>query len=168
MRILDAARMAASSGNQQPWVFLVIQDPERIARVRRLGMAELMERAREHPDTISEALDEFRVQTETYHDGIFAAPILIAVLADKEAKYPGYLVHDGPLAVANLMLAARALGYGTVYGTDFVPARAQRGALGIPDRCELTCTIVLGVPKEWPAPPEYKGLDSFVVRERFD
>ena len=93
-----------------------------------------MERDREHPNTMPEVCGEFRVKTETYHDGIFAAPVLIAVLGDKEAKRPGHLVHGGPLAAANLMLPARALGYGTVYGTDFVSARAQRDALGIPDR----------------------------------
>lgn len=128
MRILDAARMAPSSGNQQPWKFLVIQDPERIARVRRLGMAELMERAREHPNTILEALDEFRVKTETYHDGIFAAPILIAVLGDKEAKYPGYLVHDGPLTAANLMLASRR----SVTEPSTAPTSSRRGLNATP------------------------------------
>ena len=29
-KIIDAARMAATSGNQQPWKFLVIQDRDRI------------------------------------------------------------------------------------------------------------------------------------------
>jgi nitroreductase len=168
LKILDAARMAPSAGNQQPWKFLVIQDPERIARVKQVGMDEMTKRIREHPTTTPKTLDGFRAKTAAYLEGIFAAPVFIAMLGDKDAKYPDYLKHDVPLAAENLMLAARALGYGTVYGTDFVPATALRVALEIPDRYEITCTIALGVPEAWPGPPEKADLESFIVRERFD
>ena len=71
-------------------------------------MPELMERAREYPNTTSEALDEYRVKTNTYQDGVFAPLVLITVLSDKEAKYPGYLVRDSPLTPANPMLGTGA------------------------------------------------------------
>ncbi len=166
-RILDAARMAPSSGNQQPWKFLVVRDPERIARMKRIGMKEAIERIRQGPDIPRGELDRLRARTEAYLDGVFTAPVWIAVLCDREAEHPGYLKHDGPLAAANLILAARALGYGTLYGTDFIPESAQRAALEIPDRYEITCVVALGVPDAWPGPPEKRDLDSFVVRERF-
>ncbi len=66
------------------------------------------------------------------------------------------------------MLAARVLGYGTIYGTDFITAPAQRAAIEIPDRYEIICTIALGVPEQCPEPPEKKDLESLIVRERFE
>jgi nitroreductase len=167
MKILDAARMAPSSGNQQAWRFLVIRDPDRIARIKRVGIDETRKAIRVHPDIPNDKKEEAIANTEAYLEGIFAAPVLIAVLGDRETTYPDYLRHDLPLAAANLMLAARALGYGTMYGTDFVPLTAQRAAMEIPDRYEIACTIALGVPASWPEPPEKKDLESLIVRERF-
>jgi nitroreductase len=77
-------------------------------------------------------------------------------------------VHDGPLAAANLMLAARALGYGTVYGTDAVSVDALRRIWAIPERFNVTCIIPIGVPKEWPASPPKKPLEELVVYEYFE
>lgn len=167
MKILDAARMAPSSGNQQAWRFLVIRDPDRIARVKRLGIDERKEAIRQGPNVPDDKKEEAIAGTEAYLEGIFTAPVLIAVLGDRETTYPGYLRHDLPLAAANLMLAARALGYGTMYGTDFVPMAAQRAAMEIPDRYEIACTIALGVPERWPEPPEKKDLESLIIHERF-
>ena len=167
MKILDAARMAPSSGNQQAWRFLVIRNPGRIARVKRIGIDQRKKAVRGSPDIPDDKKDEAIANTEAYLEGIFVAPVLIAVLGDGETPYPDYLCHDLPLAAANLMLAARALGYGTMYGTDFVPLAAQRAAMEVPDRYKIACTIALGVPAAWPEPPEKKDLESLIVRERF-
>jgi len=99
---------------------------------------------------------------------VMAAPVMIVLLGDLEGPWPTYLKHDGPLAAANMMLAARALGYGTVYGTGVVPLSTVRAVLEIPERYEVICTITIGVPKAWPDPPEQKTLDSFVARERIE
>ena len=167
MRILDAARMAPSSGNQQAWKFLVIRDPDRIRHIRKVGTEGMVKAIREHPDVPEDRVEGAVANTKGYLDGIFAAPVLIAMLGDREGDWPAYLKHDVPLAAANLMLAARALGYGTMYGTDFIPLDVQRRAMGIPERYELACTIALGVPEAWPETPEKAELESLIVRERF-
>ena len=68
---------------------------------------------------------------QEYYDTIFTAPLFVVVLVDKQSRYPDYNRFDGPMAVANLMLAARALGYGTVFYTDTISRR--RGAPGPAD-----------------------------------
>jgi len=168
MRILDAARMAPSSGNQQAWKFLVIRDPDRIAHIRQVGFDEAVKAIREHPDVPEDRVEEAIKNTKGYLDGIFAAPVLIVMLGDREGAWPAYLKHDLPLAAGNLMLAARALGYGTMYGTDFISLAAQRKAMGTPERYEIACTIALGVPEVWPETPEKVELESLIVRERFE
>ncbi len=109
-----------------------------------------------------------REQITQYCEGFLSAPVYVIVLVDTQSKYPDYNVHDGPLAAANLMLAARALGYGTVYGTDAIPEKVIRGAFGIPERYDFVCITPIGVPEAWPEPPEKRELDEFIVYEMFE
>jgi len=168
LRILDAARRAPSSGNQQAWKFLVVQDRSTLDRLRDEGVEGTIREAKEQQDLTDEQIAEYRPQVEGYVANVMTAPVMIALLGDLEGPWPTYLKHDAPLAAANMMLAARALGYGTVYGTGVVPPSTIRDVLEIPERYELICTITIGVPKTWPNPPEQKELESFVARERIE
>ena len=64
-------------------------------------------------------------------------------------------------------MAARALGYGTVYVTDAIPEQATREVLGIPGRYERVCITPLGIPDGWPDAMPKKKLEEFVVYESF-
>jgi len=66
------------------------------------------------------------------------------------------------------MLAARALGYGTIYGTGGVPEAAVREVFAIPDRYEFVILTPIGVPESRPEAPVRKELESFLVYERFE
>jgi hypothetical protein len=66
------------------------------------------------------------------------------------------------------MLAARALGYGTAYGTDAVPKSVIQKTFNIPERYRVVCITPIGIPVEWPAAPEKKELDDFIVYEQFE
>jgi nitroreductase len=56
--------------------------------------------------------------------------------------------HDGPLAAGYLLLAARALGYGTVYVTDSIRGDFTRKVLNIPDRYNRVCITPVGISGE--------------------
>lgn len=168
LQILDAARKAPSSGNQQPWTFLVLRDRAVIDRLRDGALERTMDLVREKLQLSPEETEARRKAIGEYLTGFLSASVAVIVLADREAKYPGYLRHDGPLAAANLMLAARALGYGTVYGTDAVPEAAMRDVLRIPERFAVTCIIPLGAPESWPEGPAKKDLDAMIVWDEFD
>ena len=167
LRILDAARKAPSSGNQQPWTFLVLRDRTVIDRLRDQALEETMNLVREKLQPTPEEAEARRTAIGEYLAGFLSAPAAVIVLADREAKYPDYLVHDGPLAAANLMLAARALGYGTVYGTDAVPEAAMRKVLEIPARFAVTCIIPLGIPETWSEGPAKRDLEEMIVWDGF-
>jgi len=137
-------------------------------RLRDEGVEGTIREAKEQQDLTDEQIAEYRPQVEGYVANVMTAPVMIALLGDLEGPWPTYLKHDGPLAAANMMLAARALGYGTVYGTGVVPPSTIRDVLEIPERYELICTITIGVPKTWPNPPEQRELESFVARERIE
>ena len=101
-----------------------------------------------------------------YSEGYFTAPAFIVILTDQECKYPSYTPHDGPLAAGYLLLAARALGYGSVYITDAIPEEATQKAFNIPDKYKRVCITPIGVPVEWPT-KEKETFETFLVRETF-
>jgi nitroreductase len=164
-QILDAARRSPTSGNQQPWKFLVVRNPATIERLRARCL-QLYEA--KWPKELSLEDKATRKENASKHlAGYFSAPVFIVVLTDSQSMYPTYNHHDGPLAAGYLCLAARALGYGTVYVTDAIPEQATREVLAIPERYERVCITPLGVPDGWHEPMPKKKLEEFVVFESF-
>lgn len=167
LKILDAARLAASSGNQQPWKFLVLKDAAKMAALKKACLQAGMERI-----GANMALNEVQRQEKVgklreYYNTIFTAPLFVVVLVDRQSTYPDYNRFDGPMAAANLFLAARALGYGTAFYTDTISAELTRRVLQIPERYEQVCITPLGVPSEWPKRPAKKELSEFIVYDGF-
>jgi nitroreductase len=161
VKIIDAARMAPTSGNQQPWKFLIIRDRNTINRMKEACVNKRL-------NTLGE--DQRRKEEEkikTWLGGYFSAPVFILILTDNNSMYPDYNHWDGPLAAENLMLAARALGYGTVFITDAIPESVTKEVLRIPDNYTRVCITPLGIPSEWPAAPVKKNLEEFMIYEHF-
>ena len=165
--ILDAARMAATSGNQQPWKFIVTQDPSTILKLKEACYTRTVDSLRKRKDKTESQVNERIAESKEYYEKCFSAPVYVTVLTDNESRYPSYNHWDGPLAAANLMIAARALGYGTVHYTDSVPSTVTKQVLNIPDRYERVCFTPIGVPVEWPDAPPKKQYESFIVHDSF-
>jgi nitroreductase len=161
-RILDAARRAPTSGNQQPWRFLVVRDKAKIERMRSRCLERVEARLKDVPAAERDARME---RARTSMAGYFSAPVYVVVLTDSQSMYPSYNQHDGPLAAGYLCLAARALGYGTVYITDSIPDEVTREVLAIPERYQRVCITPIGVPDAWPEPKPKKKLEEIVAYE---
>nr|WP_319265613.1 nitroreductase family protein [uncultured Draconibacterium sp.] len=166
-KIVNAARMAPTAGNQQPWKFLVITDKKKIEALK---TAKLKETEAYLNDAKKLKGEELKKQLNEYEDqlskGYLSAPAYIVVLTDNNSTYPQYNHWDGPLAAANLMLAARALGYGTVHITDSFSEEITRKVFNIPDHFTRVCFTPVGVPVEWPE-KEKRALNEFVVNNSF-
>lgn len=166
-KILDAVRMAPTAGNQQPWKFLVIQNRTKLDELKKTCIAKSLERIKTRGNLSEEELKSRKEKVTKYFENCFSAPVFIVVLVDTQSKYPTYNRYDGPLAAGYLMLAARALGYGTVFYTDSIPDEVTKAVLSIPDRFQRVCITPVGVPKEWPKTPSKKNLEEFIVYEKF-
>jgi nitroreductase len=81
--------------------------------------------------------------------------------------YPTYNHWDGPLAAGYLMLAARSLGYGTVFITDAISEEVTKKVFNIPDSYTRVCITPVGMPYEWPKTPQKKELEDLMVWEKF-
>jgi nitroreductase len=161
LQIINAARMAPTSGNQQPWKFLVIRDSKIINKMMEACVSEAA--GRYDANSMTESREQFieRIR-KNYSSGYFSAPVFIVILTDNMSTYPDYNHWDGPLAAGYLMLAARALGYGTVFITDAISDKVTSEVLQLPSRYTRVCITPLGIPVEWPATPEKKELKEFI------
>lgn len=165
-KIIDAARMAPTSGNQQPWKFLIIRDKIKINRMEKSCIEKLLQRYEPaNPQKITK--EKYEKMLRSRMENYFSAPVYIVVLTDNKSLYPDYNHWDGPLAAGYLMLAARALGYGTVFITDAIPESVTKEVLQIPDQYTRVCITPVGVPVEWPEMPPKKNLEDFIVYEKF-
>lgn len=166
IRIIDAARMAPTSGNQQPWKFLVIKDRNTINEIKEACISQSMSYYKNDNDN-KEMKEQFTAKVRKKFEDYCSAPVYIVVLTDNNSTYPDYNHWDGPLAAGYLMLAARAMGYGTVFITDVISEKITKDVLKIPDSYTRVCITPLGIPYEWPASPPKKKLEDFIIMEKF-
>ncbi len=172
-KILNAARCGPTCMNQQPWKFLVIQDKAKIMEMRKRTLNLLSRRFDEFAEKNSgmkpEDLERRKAGSLRFTEGYFTAPVYVAVLVDSESQCSGYaLKHDGPIAAAYLMLAARAFGYGTAYLTDGIPEQVTREVLAIPARYTRICITPIGIPDGWPKPVQKRRLEEMVAYETLE
>lgn len=169
-QILDAARRTPTCMNQQPWKFLVVRDRAKIELLRKRTLENLAKyfdkQAASQKDAKPGELEAKRAQAIHFSEGYFTAPVYVVVLVDTQCGCSNWAAqHDGPMAAAYLMLAARAFGYGTAYLTDGISDAVTREVLAIPERYQRICITPIGVPERWPEPAPKRKLEEMVAYE---
>ena len=157
-QVLTAAIHGPSGSNTQPWHFIVIRDP----RVKQ-ALSEVYEEARSAAGATRPAAGGVR-------QPLSAAPVLIVACVNTPASGQAGLQTGASIypSVQNLMLAARALGLGTVLTTLHRRRKAQIHAiLGIPDDVESAAIIPLGWPDREYGPNRRPPLEQFVMHDRW-
>ena len=160
-RVLTAAIHGPSGSNTQPWHFIVIRD----AAVKQ-AISEAYEEARAaaYPNPGRPSVASGPRQP------LSAAPVLIvccvATPASGQAGFQtGASIYP---SVQNLMLAARALGLGTVLTTLHRRRKARiHEILGIPDNVESAAIIPLGWPDREYGPNRRPPVERFIMRDRW-
>ena len=169
--ILEASTMACSSGNTQPWEFVVVTDPALKAKIQV-----------EMKDAFS-VIDAERAQTEAQLtdssgrsvtgraavENLHKVPVIVVVCWNPDRgirmKNEYEELPDGSLketreipggrgislfqACQNMMLAARAHGVSSLFTSFFFLKRQEiKEILGIPPRIFMECAIFLGYAEE--------------------
>lgn len=142
--VLEAARLAPTAANRQPFQLLVIHTEGREAELRRI-----------------------------YDRGWFvAAPIVICACGvpaqgwTRSTDGKNYTDVDVTIAMDHLILAAADIGLGTCWIAAFDPA-AAREVLGLPDGVVPVAFSPLGYPADQSRPKERKPLSDLVRYERW-
>jgi nitroreductase len=143
-KLLEAAMLAPSAGNQQPWHFVIVREPLRLSAVPDF-----------HP----------------YCKMIADASVAIVVCGDPVGKkWPDFWVQDCSAAVQNLLLAARAEGLGSVWtGVYPIEERMQgcRELFMIPPHILPFAIIPLGWPREENCFKEFDRFKAELVHHEY-
>ncbi|MFW9953736.1 MAG: nitroreductase family protein [Candidatus Thorarchaeota archaeon] len=147
-RMIEAAQLAPSTNNTQPWQFLVIKEPETIK-------------------LLSEVAGRQRFISD--------AKAVIMALANRGASCcPGnasmWYVQDTMIAAEHVVLAATALGYGSCWVAMLDSRHKEsildvKAALRIPDNVDIVALITLGVADEIPSPRSTKMIQQIAFSE---
>lgn len=145
---LEAARMAPSACNSQPWFFHVVDGP------RRPALAEAM-----NSGLYGRGINTFIAQ----------APVLIAVEALRRERLAPWLAGivrrlryetlDVAIAVDHLTLQAAELGLGTCW-IGWFNEKAVKKVLGLPRGSHIDVMVTLGWPADRRTPKSRKSLDA--------
>lgn len=136
MAILDAARLAPSACNRQPWRFIVLETP-----------------------------GDREVAIKAYHrEWAASAPVFIVACGNhSKAWHRGsdgkdHTDVDVSIAIEHICLAATSLGLGTCWICNFDPEVLCEG-LHLPADIEPIAVIALGYPRDLAEVPEKNRLD---------
>ncbi|HEX9901745.1 MAG TPA: nitroreductase family protein [Acidobacteriota bacterium] len=144
-RVLEAARLAPSGKNLQPWKFIIVRSAETKERLARASA------------------------NQTFLAG---APLIIAACGFPEACYAkmGRTMKSWPVdvscAVEHLMLQAAAEGLGTCWIGAF-EEEAVKEILGVPQEVRVLALTPLGYPAEDPPSRGRKSMPEIVSDEKY-
>ena len=171
LRVLfEAARLAPSGANSQPWEFVVTRDKAKMRKVRKIYSDEWNQRKLEDPVN-------YKGLKKDYVGDVSA---LILACGDARTKRV-YLTTRQPAdreklfqanvanAVEHMMLAAAAMGFGTVWVSVRKEVEPElRKLFGVPKALRLLWVVPVGRPRVWPKPKPRRPVEDFVHREMYD
>ena len=184
-RTLEAATRASSSGNTQPWEFVVVTDRDLKRELKAVMVDAFADIDRQRAQSADELVDGSG-RPVTGHAAIESIDVVSALVfvfwnPDRGIRMKGEYEEnpDGTLratrhipggrgssvypACQNMMLAAHALGVSSLFTTCFGLAEARvRELLHVPPRMFLEAAVFLGYGAEKLGQPRRKPLDEVV------
>jgi nitroreductase len=155
-QLLDAARMAPSALNGQPWKFYVLSERELIDLFDQKIKAVAVKIFK-----MDHAAEFFNTPNPIFH----GAPVVIFIAADRNNEFAGL---DVGMCAQNLMLAAKSIGLDTcpVGLAKFAEQTNVYSILGIKDADQVLIGITVGYGDEMPVlHPRKTDNASFVKYE---
>jgi len=178
-QLLEAARLAPSSCNVQPWRFVVVQDAAMRAKVARATVcqravseapitigccADLSAYKKEEKSRLQELLHLQAIGEDTYQE---ASKILSRRDRLELRAFVTRAWLDVGIAIEHIVLVAAALGLGTCWVQFFDP-KEMAEVLGLPDDFIVIALLTVGYPAEHPVPRPRKGLEEIVCYDRWE
>lgn len=176
--IMFAASRAPSGSNRQTFRMMVLTDGPKAQQAKRM-IAEAAraawgtKRQADSYDTGSGAVDNspkarMARTMQSYVDNLEKAPVLVlpCLIRYREAtSFEGASVYP---AMQNMLLAARALGYGgVVTGWHYSCEAELRALLGIPDEVFMAATVTMGKPVGKHGPVRRRPISELIYEDEW-
>ena len=169
-QILEAARLAPSGTNIQPWRFVVIESQKMRDELKDCTLDFVVEA----PVVIACCIDKTSIQkrkrriVELHKSGAFKGTQLEKIDASKykgrkmdEAEVKTYLHLNCAIAIENMVLQATSLGLGSCWIMMFNKKKVSE-LLELKDNLEVMTLLPIGYPEEVPQQRPRLSLDEIV------
>ncbi len=186
VQMLEAARLAPSGSNRQPWRFVVVTDAEEKKRLRQVCLdqtfieeaavvfvacADLSAYSKESSQRRTQEFIDFGVQMS----GQFAQalsrfndPAYRKLMESMPEVDPQTVIAPATantyIAVEHLVLMATALGLGSCWVGAITDYAAVKTLLGIPDNVVVVALVAVGYPTAVPSPRPRIPLEDILLR----
>ena len=148
--LVECAKWAPSSCNNQPWHFIITNNPKKIGLLNQIKKQKFIEKA----------------------------PYCILVLVNRnnygrEESFNYFSGLDSGAAIQNLLLKAEEIGLGACWvnwnptSIDKSNEKKVKEAFKIPEKLKIISIIPIGKPKKQPNPPGRKGTNEILHFEVF-
>lgn len=153
-KMFEAARLAPSAENSQPWRFVIVKNQK---------TKELL------------AKPCFQNRTFLTQPFIADANAIVVVLGDSSSSCcprQTWITRDPLIATEHLVLAATALGYGTCWIANYESRPKEwidevKKTLKIPENMHIIVLVAIGIPDENPPPRPRKSLQEICFEETY-
>lgn len=167
--ILEAARLAASGSNIQPWRFIIIRSPEmkdklKAATIYRFALkapviiacCTNLSALDTRPDRVVELI-QAGVFDQVEVEGEYAPP------ERNQEQVLTYLNMNVGIAITHMMLKAVDLGLGTCWIGGFDPLKTKE-LLALDDNLQVLAILPIGYPERIPVPRPRFPLEKLIVK----
>lgn len=167
LKILEAANLAPTASNRQPWHFIVIRrssldrmfeimDRSFRERVEEVGREALADKIKDLSIPVDPSNDKVKGLNEFYRT-LGGAPLAVVVYVEKVGDQWLWKnnLYDAAAAIENLLLAAWGEGLGSCWMTGPLQKKgpAIKAFFGLSDDKEIAGIVPLGVPAHHPKMP---------------
>lgn len=179
LQMLEAARLAPSASNMQPWRFVVVTDAAEKKRLRQICLDQaFIEQA---PVVFVACTDLSAYSREAsrrrYQEFIDAGVELAGRFADSRfRRFIDSMPEPDPLAVVapatantyiaieHLVLMATALGLGSCWVGAIMDQGAIKALMGLPENVIVVALVAVGYPRSVPPPRPRLSLEEILFR----
>lgn len=179
LQMLEAARLAPSASNQQPWRFVVVTDSEEKKGLRQICFDQAF--IEEAPVVFAACIDRSAYSREAYRrryqefidtgvelSGRFTDPEIQKIIDSIPEPDPRSVVAPATantyIATEHLVLMATALGLGSCWVGAIMDQGAIKALLGLPENIIVVALVAVGYPKSVPPPRPRLSLEEILLR----
>ncbi len=157
-QLIDAARMAPSAKNRQPWRFIIETDASRKKQISEI-MKSFFKEGMEYPEYVKTINLSARI--------INRAPAVIWVLKERDVQWNTSDLLSIGAAIENMCLTAVDKGLGTVWLRDVCYTQAELEKY-IGTQLEIVSCVAVGYPAEQPDMRPRKAIEELVLEQLGD
>ncbi len=169
--MFEAALLAPSATNEQPWHFIVVRNDQLIRQMQNMVNAMIESRL----GTLVNKRQRAKIERYRFYSNYFGdAPVVIAILArpwpakpPPDYQRPRYdpSLQSVAAAIAQLHLAATALGYASCWATGPVEYAAPEleAMLEVRDPWYLVALLTVGIAARSPKSRPHRSLDEITT-----